>query len=329
MKTIKETIKDYIETLEAGEKRYAKEKLKDLQRIERYRLPEDGDLLYETITDILKSSSNKSGKQYDVFRDYIDYLNSKGYEVQKLPEFRTKFERQILILKDLHDPNQTESLDNFAVRCSEKYLVSDRTVEHDFKEIREGIKLFGRDLKVDFARENGIISQHTTAHPLFLFPSLAQIVCMIEGLKELAGKHPLYKVYAEETAADIWAQLSDYAKDRITNVLPERLSITDTDFYRKLEEMASENRKHFREERSEEYRGMPEIEIIKAMKSETPAYRIVYPDGDGILKESPVIREEPRYAGDGYFEYTCEDGSLIKITNSELKGVKTVAAQDI
>ena len=45
-----------------------------------------GDLLYETITEKLKSSSNKSKKQSDVFRDYIDYLNSKGYEVQKLPE---------------------------------------------------------------------------------------------------------------------------------------------------------------------------------------------------------------------------------------------------
>ena len=66
MKTIKETIKDYTETLKGAAKRYANEKLGALQDIERKRLPEECDLLYETITEKLKSSTNKSEKEYNV-----------------------------------------------------------------------------------------------------------------------------------------------------------------------------------------------------------------------------------------------------------------------
>ena len=76
----------------------------------------------------------------------------------------------------------------------------------------------------------------STMHPLFLTQNLTQIVCMLEGLRMMKDNWTMAS-YAETTAVNIWCQLSDYARDRITGTLVDLMGLAAS-WYKEISQRA-------------------------------------------------------------------------------------------
>ena len=146
------------------------------------------------------------------------------------------FERLMFIAKYLQDPEA--HIDDLP----DLLWVSSRTVEDDLKKLRarpgetneDAIQILGRPFTIpETSRENGTLTFSSTTHPLFLTWNLTQVITALKGLHIMCTQ-PSYRYYALTAAADLWMQLSDYAKKRITyvcgNLLPD-----DLEWYRSLE----------------------------------------------------------------------------------------------
>ena len=142
-------------------------------------------------------------------------------------------ERQMYIAKLLHDTNIKIS------DLPELLLVSERTIEEDLRKLRgqddDPLQVMGQKLSIDFERSRSGLKFPSTVHPLFLTQNLTQIIAILRGLEHQA-KHPAYERYAVNTAASIWLQLSNYAKNRILTV-SEILDI-DINWFQRINKLA-------------------------------------------------------------------------------------------
>lgn len=83
-------------------------------------------------------------------------------------------------------------------------------------------------------RKRGNIEFESTVHPIFLALNLTQVVVMLQGLRYMTG-NKAYKEYALRLSANIWNELSDYARRRIKEVY-EMLSM-DLSWYEELDSL--------------------------------------------------------------------------------------------
>ncbi|MBR3640967.1 MAG: hypothetical protein IKN53_02935 [Oscillibacter sp.] len=206
----------------------------------------DRDELEDRMRSFVQSRVRGKDSVIAVYKKFVEYLKENGVEIGDTDKFfppvpvDSSFERLMWIAKELQQEDaRIENLPN-------RLWVSERTVEGDLARLcgnDDPISICGRKFKItESTRENGQIKFASTAHPLFLTENLTQVLVLLEGLHHMA-ENPLYTRYAETTAADVWAQLSDYAKDRVKRVLGDYLS-AETDWYQSLE--AGE---HFQSER--------------------------------------------------------------------------------
>lgn len=158
-----------------------------------------------------------------IYKDFLGFLKAKsGVEiiVQFPPiSISNTFERLMFIAKYLQDPrHKTTDLPDLL-------WISQKTVNDDIKRLQgdheDPIQVCGRVFTIDdLEKQKNTVYFPSTAHPLFLTPNLTQVLVTLKGLKAMA-ENPLYAEYAQLAAADIWEQLSDYAKTRIHFVLSE------------------------------------------------------------------------------------------------------------
>ena len=108
-------------------------------------------------------------------------------------------------------------------------------------------------------------------------------------MKKMA-EDPLYRPYAEETAGEIWEQLSPYAKDRILVVLKELLP-EDCSWYVSLEKPEEDNRFHSEENVSRKYHSGPNV-VIDCIKN-GKTFCMEYRDDEGVrfYKECVAVPE--------------------------------------
>lgn len=169
-----------------------------------------------------------------IYRDFLKYLRRHGIDVEgQFPpiSISNTFERLMFIAKYLQDPRHT------IAELPDRLWVSDRTIEEDLKRLRgnheDPVQICGKVFTItDMERRRGTVRFPSTAHPLFLTPNLTQVLVTLKGLKAMSTD-PLYTDYARLAAADIWEQLSDYAKSRIRYVLSELLP-EDLSWYESL-----------------------------------------------------------------------------------------------
>ena len=141
------------------------------------------------------------------------------------------FERLMFIAKYLQDPrHKTDDLPDLL-------WVSSKTINDDINRLRgdheDPIQVCGKVFIIkNMEKHKDTVRFASTAHPLFLTPNLTQVLVTLKGLKAMADD-PLYAEYARLAAADIWEQLSDYAKTRIHFVLSELLP-EDLSWYENL-----------------------------------------------------------------------------------------------
>ncbi len=176
-----------------------------------------------------------------IYKDFLAFLRAKSGEdifVEFPPiSISNTFERLMFIAKYLQDPrHKTKDL-------PELLWVSERTISDDIKRLsgdhEDPIQVCGKVFTIDdLERQRETVYFPSTAHPLFLTPNLTQVLVVLRGLKAMS-ENPLYTEYAHTAAADIWEQLSDYAKTRIHFVLSELIP-EDLSWYEKLKKTDNE-----------------------------------------------------------------------------------------
>lgn len=289
-----------------------------------YCLPKQGDYIEsEYLADYIKSSvmALPRGKEsaIKVYKKLIAFLKEKGIEVSiefpRIP-IENSFERQMFIAKYLQDKNAKIS------DLKDKLWVSDRTIDQDLQRLYRGsddpIQICGRPFFIpDSVRSKDQIHSASTAHPLFLTENLTQVIIMLQGLHVMA-EDPIKKHYAEATAADIWEQLSDYAKKRIRFVLDELLP-EEIKWYEKLEN------------KSESFYTEQQCSIdgnawMYCFKNEIP-FHIEYKEDDEVViyKNCFFVHGSYRQAGETItFEVDCDKGKKTICSDRILRSTRII-----
>jgi hypothetical protein len=144
------------------------------------------------------------------------------------------FDRQMYIVKELHEKGRTTAY------LGNKLWISDRTIDEDLAKLRSytGVSIMGQKIRVrGIERQKGNIEFQSTVHPIFLALNLTQVVVLLQGLQHMI-KDEAYKEYALKLSANIWNELSDYARRRIKQVTG-MLSM-DLSWYEELDSYSSE-----------------------------------------------------------------------------------------
>lgn len=184
---------------------------------------QDADALGVDIEDSVRSLPRGKDTAIEVYKRLVVFLRKKGVEVRvdfpPIP-LDSSFERLMYIAKYLQNEDATVN------GLKERLWVSERTIEEDLLRLRgekDPIRVCGRTFSIpESSRSSGKLLFSSTAHPFFLTENLTQVIVILKGLRRMADD-PLYSEYAVTAAADIWQQLSDYAKKRIRFVLEELL----------------------------------------------------------------------------------------------------------
>ena len=195
---------------------------------------EESEYLAENIKTSVKAAPRGKDSAIRAYKAFVSFLRQKDVEVNvafpPIP-IENSFERQMFIAKYLQDENAKIS------DLEDILWVSNRTIDQDLQRLYRGsadpIQVCGRPFFIPGGeRVKGQMRTPSTAHPLFLTENLTQVIVMLKGLRIMA-ENPIYTRYAEATAADIWQQLSSYARRRICFILSELLP-DDLHWYEKL-----------------------------------------------------------------------------------------------
>lgn len=187
-------------------------------------------LIPAAIKDTVTSYTKDKNTAIHIFKDYLVFLETEygiTVNVNFPPTFNSQFDRQMYIVKSLHERNYR------ALNFAEELWMSDRTISTDLQQLEDGITILGQNLKIHrqdvVNRDEGL----NTIHPIFLAANLTQMVILLRGLEQQA-QDPAYQEYAVRLAANIWSELSDYGRSRIMTVSAQlNLNI---EWFNKLEE---------------------------------------------------------------------------------------------
>ncbi len=265
----------YDKSLQRAAKKLLKEKENDPAEQRRFR---DADSLGADVEDAVRALPRGKDTAIDVFKRLVSFLREKGIETEvdfpPIP-LDSSFERLMYIAKYFQSEDATVG------SLKERLWVSERTIEEDLLRLRgerDPIQICGRRFSIpDSERSGGRLRFESTAHPLFLTENLTQVIVMLKGLRLMADR-PLYADYARATAADIWQQLSDYAKKRIRFVLSELLP-EELAWYEDLE--AKEN--SFSSERR---CSVPGNSLLDCLKNGKPFFLEYRKDGGTVILEN-------------------------------------------
>ncbi len=166
----------------------------------------------------------------NIYKNYLAFLKKEygvTVDVEFPPTFNSQFDRQMYIVKSIHQRKYR------AADMADELWLSEKTISGDLQELEDGITILGQNLKI---HRQDVIDRNAglnTVHPLFLAANLTQIVVLLRGLEQQA-QDPAYHEYAVRLAANIWSELSDYGRSRIMTV-SEQLNL-NIEWFDMLEE---------------------------------------------------------------------------------------------
>ena len=261
---------------------------------------DESDYLEKNMRDSVQKIPRGKDSAVRVYQRFVQFLQQKGVEASvvfpPIP-IDSSFERQMFIAKYLQAP------DARIQDLSDILWVSERTIETDlerlYRDSDDPIQICGRRFSIPEAtRSKGQIHHASTVHPLFLTENLTQVIIMLKGLRAMA-QDPKYAPYAEATGADIWEQLSDYAKKRIRFVLGE-LMPEDLSWYQGLERKVEDS--FYTEYRCSVHKDV----LMDCFKNDKP-FQVEYQEDDGtvIYKDCRIIHGT---FDSGSIEVECAQG---------------------
>ena len=252
------------------------------------------------------------------------YLETKGVDVPQvdfppIPVSNT-FERLMFIAKYLQDKEHRIS------ELPDILWVNSRTIEEDLSRLRginDPIQVCGKKFYIsDTVRQDGRISFQSTAHPIFLAENLTQVLILLKGLREMSA-NPLFTPYAEETAGEIWEQLSPYAKDRIRFVLSDLLP-EDYSWYQSLETKGNDN--HFHSEEDVSKNCWVKTNVVLDCLKNGKSFCVEYQDGEEIHFYRDCVIEEGSYRSSpqGTIIVNCAEGRVSLQLDKIIRSTYTV-----
>lgn len=145
-------------------------------------------------------------------------------------QYDNAIERQLFLIKFLHH-DEKHTLEN---ACEYLWMYNREKIFDDINDIKKGLSFLGKSISLEIDKNNNEITSFPTGHPIILVENMSQIFVQLEGLRKMATGST--ETYAKRTAATIWSQLSDYAKQRVFYVV-EKLYESDAEFYHGLDKM--------------------------------------------------------------------------------------------
>lgn len=278
----------------------------------------ESEYLARNIMESVKKVPRGKDNAVSVYKKLVTYLKTKGIDVDvKFPpvSLDSSFERQMYIAKYLQE-NQIEDLED-------ELWINKRTIEEDlgrlYRNSKDPIQICGRPFFIpDSTRKGDRYESASTVHPLFLTENLTQVIVMLKGLRQMA-ENPLYKEYAEVSAAEIWEQLSDYAKKRIRFVLGELLP-EDLSWYEHLEP-GPKNR--FATERQCSVPGNVWLDCLKNDKPFCVEYQT--DTGVELYKDCRYVRTQSSWKnGEHIIAVECNQGRKLLETNRVIRTTYTI-----
>lgn len=221
-----------------------------------------------------------------VVEELVNLLKQK-YDITinlKVPEFdfENTIERQLYLIKFLHHDEQH----TFNQACEHLWMYSREKLLDDIGDIKKGLSFLGKGISLEIDRNNNEITSFPTGHPIILVEDMSQIFIQLEGLRKMAKGST--KTYAERTAATIWNQLSEYAKQRIFFVI-EKIYESDSEFYQSLEKMDNDDI-FFDEDSLSRVKGS--TSLINYLKNEYDFYLVYYD-----INKNVIVRHSKRNKG--------------------------------
>ena len=298
---------EMVRNLIKGEKEYA------LTKQERYW---DSTWLAGNIEFSVRGYTRDKKAAITIYKHFLKFLREKGVfiDVHFPPiDSSNSFERLMFIAKYLQDPRHEKA------NIAKELWVSEQTVNADIRKLlgedNDPIQICGKQFCIDdVERSRGRVHFSSTAHPLFLTENLSQVIVLLKGLKAMS-ENPLYTEYAKITAANIWEQLSDYAKTRIDFVL-SKLVPEDLSWYKSL---VKDDRSFYTEVRCSQSNTI--LDCIKNDK----LFFVEYRDNSGTQIYSNCKYIPSSYTGNS-IDVECNDGRICLLLDNVIKTAYTVEA---
>lgn len=209
---------------------------------------EDTECLEYNFRSSVQNIKRNKDAAIQVYRLFLKFLQSKGITADvTFPPIpvSNSFERLMFIAKYFHEPGRKISA------LTTILWVDQKTVNSDIKKLTEedndSLQVCERKFKIPAVDSNtkDTLAFESTAHPLFLTSNITQLIAMLKGLRKMS-EDPLFGNAAKIAAANIWEQLSDYAKKRVPEVM-RTLLLEDTAWY---ENLKTPDKSHFYPERA-------------------------------------------------------------------------------
>lgn len=274
----------------------------------------ESEYLRYSIKSSVKAYSSNKDMAIALYKDFVLYLDEQGVKIPAIDfppvPVSVTFERLMFIAKYLQEEEHRIS------DLEDILWVSSRTIEDDISRLRglnDPIQVCGKKFFIpDTERHDGRIQFLSTAHPLFLSENLTQVLIMLKGLKKMS-EDPLYKPYAEQSAREIWNQLSVYARKRIRCVLRELLP-EDLEWYESLSGSHAENSFETEEACSRICNEGPSV-MLDCLKNDKP-FCMEYAEDCKVMLYKDCVFEKPITHDESGYVVNCSGGRIrVKFAN--------------
>ncbi|MBR3117625.1 MAG: hypothetical protein IKF29_00145 [Oceanobacillus sp.] len=160
---------------------------------------------FEKQLECVKAFNEFFGSGGDFWRD-----NNNSEKFCQAQELFSPIETNIRLLKYLQGGEfPSEEMNHRREEIADDFSVSKNTIDDYMRKLQyEGVNILGSNVKIEEIRR-GINNYDSTIHPVFLALNLSEVYMLTVLLKQKCGSD------VNELVADIYRQLSPYAKDKI------------------------------------------------------------------------------------------------------------------
>lgn len=172
----------------------------------------------DDIEELLRSTKTKKAKKRDLVLMFYDFVKEKtGEEIDTNLDTKIiiddPIERQIAVLEYM----QTKPID--IEKISDLFMMSDRSMRELLSELEEGVDILGTKVKIKMDRDGSNRYSVISHHPVFLNLTMQEVVTLTAGLLDAAKTNELYRPLFTKIAKDVYDNLTEYGKGRVTRML--------------------------------------------------------------------------------------------------------------
>ncbi len=266
----------------------------------------DGDnlsCLHSAVKDtILEKPFDEQLDALTIINDFFDPLKDTFWKAprdrfcqyEKIFKPIDTYIRLIKYLQGGSNPGEEYQHNRFDI--ADKFGVSTNTIDANIRDLEDGVYILGSHIKIDLRRR--VNNYDNTVHPVFLALNLSEVYFLTVVLKKLTEKTKFNDI-ATVLIADIYRQLSDYAKEIIdAKASKEQISLFEKDI--------QEYETGYREEKNDD--------LHYLSKSEEPCQLVLKSKlGQPIKGKVKMVGREVVFRSDDGVDYDLSKGEVYSL----------------